>query len=251
MIAQSGSASRSYSYDASGSNFTYVASQLGCDTSESKDAIFECVQSKPATDVIAVYNKYNASSNNGASLSFGPTPDNQVVFSNYTDRQTRGLFARVPTIYSTTNAEGSSLLDYTPTGPSGGQAAIDAATQRTTCGAAVGAIARKNYDVPVWRVRYFGEWPNLNPFDWLGAFHSSDIPMIFGTSDLRGPDTELEKATSVYYQGAWAAFAKDPENGLLEYGWPTFDPEQQTLVKLGNGSAEAIFAQGNEFDASC
>ncbi|PVH90118.1 hypothetical protein DM02DRAFT_82951, partial [Periconia macrospinosa] len=114
-----------------------------------------------------------------------------------------------------------------------------------------GALARKSLNVPVWRVRYFGEWPNLNPFDWLGAFHSSDIPMIFGTSDLRGPNTELEVATSEYYQGAWAAFAKDPEKGLIDYGWPLFDPQKQTLVKLGNGSAEAIFGDPAEFDAAC
>ncbi|PVH90974.1 alpha/beta-hydrolase, partial [Periconia macrospinosa] len=97
FIAQSGSASRSYSFDAAGSNFTYVASQIGCDTSGTSDAIFACMQSKPASDIIQVYNKYNSSLNNGAPLSFNPTPDDQVVFSNYTDRQQRGLFAQVPT----------------------------------------------------------------------------------------------------------------------------------------------------------
>lgn len=251
FIAQSGTASNSYAGDGSGSNFTYIASKVGCDASASKDVLLACMQSKPANDIISAYNTYNASQNNGVALSFGPTADNQVVFSNYTDRRSRGLFARVPIIYSTVNAEGSSLLDYTPEGPPGGQAAIDAFTQRTTCGAAVAAASRKAFNVPIWRVRYFGVWPNLNPFSWLGAYHSSDIPMIFGTSDLRGSDTPLETATSKYYQSAWATFARDPVNGLVKYGWPVFEPQGQTLVKLGNGSAKAIFDAGNAFDNGC
>lgn len=35
--------------------------------------------------------------------------------------------------------------------------------------------ARVKAGVPVWRARYFGEWPNLNPLEWLGAYHSSKL----------------------------------------------------------------------------
>lgn len=253
FIAQSGLAdSSTRTFDPSGRNFTYVASQVGCDASASADDILSCMQSAPASSIIEVYNKYNASQNNGATLSFGPIPDDETVFSNYTDRQARGLFARLPMIISQTNNEGSSLLPYSPSGPAGGQAAVDQFTRGiATCPASRGALARKNWNVPVWRVRYFGEWPNLNPFDWLGAYHSSDIPMIFGTSDLRGPDTDEEKATSKYYQNAWLAFARDPESGLKDYGWPTYDPSGETLIKLGNGSVNAVFTEGDAFDEGC
>lgn len=74
----------------------------------------------------------------------------------------------------------------------------------------------------MWRARYFGEWPNLKLLPWLHAYHSSDIPMVFGTSDLLGPNTATETATSKYMQDAWAAFARDPENGLQ---WPKYDPD--------------------------
>lgn len=253
FIAQSGAVgTSSYTFDPKGSNFTYVASQLGCDATATDDEVFSCMQSKPATDIIAIYNKYNATLNSGKSLSFGPTADNETIFSNYTSRQQRGLFAQLPTIYSSNNAEGSSLLSFTPEGPPGGQSAIDAFTKSFgTCSTANGALARKNLNVPVWRVRYFGEWPNLNPFDWLGAYHSADIPMVFGTSDLRGPDTEMEKETSKYYQDAWVAFAKDPVKGLVEFGWPEYDPEGETLIKLGNGSVKAVFAKGDLYDDGC
>ena len=56
--------------------------------------------------------------------------------------------------------------------------------------------ARKYHKVPVWRARYFGEWPNLNPLPWLHAYHYSDIPMIFGTAQILGPSTRAEVETS-------------------------------------------------------
>lgn len=138
--------------------------------------------------------------------------------------------------------------------------------------------ARLKAGVPVWRARYFGEWPNLNPLEWLGAYHSSewiawlfffplfffalgretdgdagDLPMVFGTSDLLGPNTALEKQTSEYMQGAWVAFAKDPENGLKDqYAWPTYETETDSLVQLGyEGNAEAVFAKGDAYDGDC
>lgn len=38
-----------------------------------------------------------------------------------------------------------------------------------------------------------------------------------------------------YIRGAWATFAKDPENGLKSYGaggWPTYNVGQNTLARL-------------------
>jgi carboxylesterase type B len=103
--------------------------------------------------------------------------------------------------------------------------------------------------VPIWRARYFGEWPNLNPFPWLRAYHSSDIPMVFGTSDLLEVNTPTEAETSKYMQSAWAAFARDPEHGL---SWPTYDPETDTLVKLGfENNTQVVLGRGNEFDGLC
>jgi cholinesterase len=138
--------------------------------------------------------------------------------------------------------------------------------------------------VPSWRYRYFGEFPNLNPLPWLGAYHSStsltfipallhnlhedtyapldimiltcttsgELPMVFGTSDLLGPNTELEKLTSQYMQKAWLAFVKDPYTGLLEYGWPEFNASSKSLVQLGyEGNVSAIIVTGNTYDTGC
>ncbi|KAF2192862.1 hypothetical protein K469DRAFT_714876, partial [Zopfia rhizophila CBS 207.26] len=47
-------------------------------------------------------------------------------FSNYTDRQIRGLFAKLPTILSQVDNEGASLVAFDPAGPN--QTAVDAFT---------------------------------------------------------------------------------------------------------------------------
>jgi carboxylesterase type B len=73
--------------------------------------------------------------------------------------------------------------------------------------------------------------------------------MVFGTSDLLGLNTPAEMATSKYMQDAWAAFARDPEHGIV---WPTYDPDADTLVKLGfENNTQAVYGRGDEFDALC
>lgn len=137
FIAQSGTAQGGNANDASSSNFTYVASQLGCASSD-KDEEFACMQKVDAEKIIDIYNKYNATTNGGRSLSFSPAPDGMTSFANYTDRQARGLFAKLPTILSQVDNEGASLIAYNPAGPN--QTAVDAFTRSiATCPGAQGA----------------------------------------------------------------------------------------------------------------
>jgi carboxylesterase type B len=77
--------------------------------------------------------------------------------------------------------------------------------------------------------------------------------MIFGTSDLLGPDTQAEIETGKYMQDAWAAFARDPEHGLeKELNWPRYDENSETLIKLGVGNlTSAVLVLGREFDELC
>lgn len=262
FIAQSGVASNGIV--PTGSNFTFIASQLNCSSSTntsitSPDTEFACMQSLPASSIISIYNTYNSTLNSNLPLSFSTAADNQTRFTNYTDLLTRGLFARLPTIYSTTNNEAATLITYTGPEAISNQTAANLQTARSfTCPADIAAAGKRSFDVPVWRVRYYGEWPNnLNPLKWLGAYHSSDIPVIFGTSDLLGADTQEEKEVSKYYQGAWAAFARDPERGLVEagkgYEWPVYEAEGKTLIELGvEGKGEkAVFADGDKFAGQC
>ncbi|KKY20354.1 putative sirq protein [Diplodia seriata] len=178
FIAQSGLADAGISNtDTAGTNFTYVATQLGCSatttttssSSSSDDAILACMQQANASAIIAVLDSYNGSS----PLSFTPAPDGSTQFDDYPDRQAKGLFAQLPTVVAQVDNEGASLVSLPSDGEAPDQAAVDAFTRSlATCPGARGAAARAAAGVPVWRTRYFGEWPNLNPLEWLGAYHS-------------------------------------------------------------------------------
>lgn len=61
-------------------------------------------------------------------------------------------------------------------------------------------------------------------------------------------------AIGKYLRGAWAAFAKDPEMGLVSYadGWPMYDPSSDTLVRLAyNNQTGANLARGDLYDDVC
>lgn len=75
------------------SNFDYIATKLGC--TGDKDEQFKCMQSVDAKDIAQVLNTYDSTANNGKVLIFQPQADNETSFSNYTDLQARGLYARV------------------------------------------------------------------------------------------------------------------------------------------------------------
>ena len=58
-------------------------------------------------------------------------------------------------------------------------------------------------------------WENLTPFPNdpnVGAFHGSDVPIIFGTYEHtgfgNGTATENERKLSVEYMNAWLTFAE-------------------------------------------
>jgi len=54
----------------------------------------------------------------------------------------------------------------------------------------------------------------------------AEIALIFGSVkqvQFKTPEP-YELSASRYLQNAWVTFVKDPENGLKELGWPTYNP---------------------------
>lgn len=94
------------------------------------------------------------------------------------------------------------------------------------CPAGTAAAARAAHGVPVWRYRMMGVWDN-ELLGGYGAYHLADVPIVMGTTMRKATatpnDPEEEKLINVTMT-AWATFAKDPENGLTELGWPKYDP---------------------------
>lgn len=251
LIIQSGAVGNNkVAYSDGTSNFSYVANQVGCGHL-GKDEELECMQGKDADEILQVYESYNATENEGKSLGFGASVDEETIFSNFSERRERGLVAKFPVVIGNTDNEYASLYSpFTVEGPN--QTEVDQlSTAVFACPAAVAADFRSQFGVPTYRYRYFATFPNLNPLPWLGAYHAVEIPIVFGTSHFSGPDMEAEARFSKYIQGAWAAFAKDPEKGLEEYGWPRYQVGNDTLVLLGRNNQTVDVSNAEEFDAVC
>jgi hypothetical protein len=90
---------------------------------------------------------------------------------------------------------------------------------------------------------------DFSPRPDLRAYHTSEMPIVFGNL---GNVTEAIPL-SEYVQGAWVAFARDPNNGLAEYGWPVYDPKTPSLVQLGGfyNLTGATFTKGEILDSTC
>jgi cholinesterase len=105
------------------------------------------------------------------------------------------------------------------------------------CPSADAAKARSAKNVKSWRYLYSGEWPNQMIAPEAGAWHGSEIGMVFGSTEYQQqfyskmtkqsisfPDTEEQKKLAKTMMTAWTSFAKDPEHGLEKLGWPVYDP---------------------------
>jgi hypothetical protein len=78
--------------------------------------------------------------------------------------------------------------------------------------------------------------------------------MAFGTYNLTtSRPSQTEIALSKYIQQLWVAFARDPKRGLLDFGWPLYDPNTTSLGQIGNVANETgvVFMQGSALDAIC
>lgn len=74
----------------------------------------------------------------------------------------------------------------------------------------------------------------------MGAYHQSDMPMLFGThGNYRGKSTEYQIAVSEAMQDAWRAFADSPNYGLVEQDWPQFTPESDIVRWFGDDGTVA------------
>lgn len=205
------------SLDTAQTNFTFVAESLGCPATPGLDQV-ACVRAIPSTTIEAFLKSY-LDNGTSPSLDFAPIPDERVVFSNYTARYAIGALADIPAIFGTNTHEGESLTGpYSPDGPS--QSAAEQVTLGTfLCPAAMTSTQRTQAGRITYRYQYDGNFSNISPRTYLGAYHSSELPLIFGTySDYRGSGTAFETATSLEMQDLWLGFAQDPTNAQRA-GW--------------------------------
>lgn len=228
-----------------------VSSILGCGGSDANSTdVLACMRKQDAQKILdSIPSSSGVSSILG---SFGPTVDDTVVFSNYTTRSP----AKLPVLIGNTNYEGGLFrTELALDGVFYPDAFWDGFNlQEFTCPTGIRANVSWTANTPIWRYRYFGVFPNIAISTEAGAWHASELPIIFNTATETIPATTAEISIANYMRGAWATFAKDPVKGLLTYqdGWPTYDPSKDTLIRLAfNNVTGTNLASPYTYDGWC
>lgn len=226
-----------------------VSTSLGCgDSSKDPATVLSCMRKWPYSTIVETAADFAGTLS--VLSGFAPTVDDKVVFSNYSSRTP----AKVPILLGNTDYEvGLFRTQYALAGVILPDVYwTDANLKSFTCPAGVRANASSQAGVPTWRYRYFGDFPDLRLSREAGAWHGSEIPLIFNT---RGGDpgaTQAEISIGNYMRGAWAAFAKDPTNGLSKYGWPTYNTSEDSLIRLAyNNLTGTNVINPYRYDADC
>lgn len=149
-----------------------VASLLRCGSQNTTDnnAIVECIQSKPADDVLRasgnatriVARELDAEDQVYVGITglFGPTIDNVTVYQNYTDRAAAGKIIRKPTLIGENILEGCYFAMEGQIPVSDELLVTDAVF---TCPGAYASIWRANDSIPVWKYSWEGRPSSSTP----------------------------------------------------------------------------------------
>ncbi|KAI9155007.1 chlorogenic acid esterase precursor [Paramyrothecium foliicola] len=255
--------------DSTFSNFTFVARHVGCENpcgSKCKDeeefgaAELDCMRQVSMIQITNFVGQYADRAENPP-LRFGITIDEHVVFSDYHARSQAGKFAHRPIMLSFTANEFASLVpwpkDNLEKGPD--QAFLDAWTVPFwVCAVFNSTTYRNRAGVPVFRFQYASEFPNLNVYEWLGAYHNAETPLVFGTYGLLdhiADTTKFQIEVSHSMQDRLLAFAKDPFNGPQKLSWtPSIvsEPNGGKYLRFGGSSGKAWeIVDGIEIDGAC
>jgi cholinesterase len=161
---------------------------------------------------------------------FGPTVDDKIVFADYYKLTP----ANIPLLIGNNNYEGGLFrTTFALVGiffPDVWW--TDLNLWAFTCPTGIRANASLAAGVKTWRYRYFGIFPDLYISSEAGTWHAAEVPILFDTAPAIPGATADEISIANYMRAAWSTFAKDPVNGLTNYGWPTYNNSEDTLIRL-------------------
>jgi carboxylesterase type B len=236
--------------DVAHTNFSYVANGLGCHYQDAA-AELECMRKVPVK-LIENFVGHYADNATLPALSFGPVPDDKIVFSDYKSRYAAGLYSKVPAIIGNCANEGAALFPLFPNHAAPPQAKVNGITLSFVCGSANASALRYTAGLRTYRYQHAGNFSNVSPLPWLGAPHTSDLPMAFGTYGEGA--TPLEVQTSTSMQDYFLAFARDPMHGLEKLGWVGFDPTSTDggrILRFGSDGKAVQTVSGNSVEGVC
>ncbi|KAF2690730.1 carboxylesterase [Lentithecium fluviatile CBS 122367] len=226
------------------SNFTYVARQVGCGNTTNPADELACMKKIDAAKLEAVleinFNENGMHHGNGSmgmTLGFGASADNRTYFSSYAEKIRNGQVAKVPAIIGINKEDGNTLAPYNVSGP---DESVSEMYFRMVflCPSYMTSKLRASVGIPTYRYFYSGNFSNISPLTWMGAAHSSELPMLFGThGNYRGASTPYEIAVSEAMQDAWRAFANNPTS--IWQNWPAYTPDHDVMRVFGDNGTVA------------
>ncbi|KAJ5098121.1 carboxylesterase [Penicillium argentinense] len=254
-FSQSGTAIKTItSSDYAQSNFTFVAKNSGCDFPDNSTKELECMQQVPMTKIENFVGQYAGK----PGLIFGPIADEHFIFSDYPARAAAGKLSTCPAIFSDAANNDVSLSAWPSANVTEGpyQPTINAGTlSGWVCPTANTSIIRTAANRTTYRFQYAGSWPNQDAYAWMGAFHSSDLMMFFGTYFYNAVNTTArptiqEVKTSQIMQDHLLAFMKDPKKGPASLGWVPYTYGGK-VIRFGANGIPAQNVSGYEIDGPC
>jgi len=251
LIADSGATGIIAKSDPTHSNFTALAGLVGCSNMSAVNEL-DCVRRVNASTLENALSNYVINKRT-PTIAFTPTDDNITVFTNYTDRLIHGHLAQLPLITGSNTNEGAGFVPYTPSGP--GNATLVNTTLSIIACPVARDVARRDIApelYPTYRYLYTGNFTNISPVSWFGAYHSSELPLLFGTHDEYGPgnSTSFEYSVSQTMEALWLSFAECPGAGPKRFNssdggyfaWPQFRQNQSDLVVFAEGGKASQLA---------
>ncbi|KAF2718525.1 alpha/beta-hydrolase [Polychaeton citri CBS 116435] len=235
LISESGTALSFVPNNAScaQSLFYNISGTLRCGNSSTDAAlVLKCVHDKGVKDVnVAAAKAPLLATQMIPQPPFHPTIDDAIISSNHTALGEAASFAKIPYLAGNTDFEAGFYR------------------RAFTCPTKYATEFWVKYDVPTWRYRYMGGFDNPRLYGPWGDYPGSGLIWRWSLALLT---MCLEELISKYVQHAWAAFGRDPVNGLQEHGWPRYDPQSHSLVRLAfQNNASADFVEHSLYDAPC
>ncbi|KAG9252332.1 Alpha/Beta hydrolase protein [Emericellopsis atlantica] len=212
------------------SAFSTAAKALGCGGLDPGEEL-ACMRKVPASSI----KRYiQADAGQGGAIDdgavFNAFADNVTIFTDYQRRikEAGSDFPKhIPLLIGTNTNEGAAVVPYDFPGsetatqlPADLEAIADFFENTLDCSTSVEVQLRAQAGAPTYQYLYDGNFTNISPRPWLGAYHTAELPLVFGTHETYGPSSPFEKLLSEKMQDRWLQFMKDPANGLKAAGWP-------------------------------